>query len=180
MRSLMALMVGAAIWMGSTSIPSASNKQAGVASLNVREEFDLSTPGAAVAVTWSPRGSALAAASDYGDVLSVWDQAGHLINQIKRTGGGPTLGGSLAFVNGSSQLMFPPPETSNNSTAFAVWDVSTGTIIRTVDGPQPGDDYPLNRADHFMATPDQTLLVTATRGGKGWKGFQKNVTIYDT
>jgi WD40 repeat protein len=177
---LAGLVLAAGVWITTTSVPSAWSKASAAASLNVREEFDLATPGAAVAVTWSADGSALAAASNYGGVLTVWDRAGHLVNQIRRIGGGPTLGGSLAFVHGSSQLVFPPPETPNKSTAFAVWDVSTGQIIKTVDGPQPGDDSALNVADHFMATPDQTLLATATRAGDSWKNFRKNVTIYES
>jgi WD40 repeat protein len=159
-------------------IPSA--KGSGAAPLNFHEEMDLATPGAAVAVAWSADGSALAAASNFGGVLTVWDRAGHLVNQIRRIGGGPTLGGSLAFVHGSSQLVFPPPETPNNSTALAVWDVSTGQIIKTVDGPQPGDDSALNVAEHFMTTPDHALLAAATRTGGSWKNFRKNVTVYET
>jgi WD40 repeat protein len=131
-------------------------------------------------VTWSPDGSALAAASNYGGEFTIWDQAGKVINQIKRIGGGPTLGGSIAFLHGSSQLVFLPPGDADNSKAFAIWDVTTGKIVKTENGPQPDDDYPFNRADHFVTTPDQTLLATATRAGKAWKGFRRNVTVYDT
>jgi WD40 repeat protein len=173
------LHLAAVLWIITASTPSALANKAGVGFPNIREELDLATPGAAVAVTWSADGSALAAASNYGQVLTVWDRAGHLINQIQRIGGGPALGGSIAFAHGSSQLVFPPPETSNKSTAFAVWDVSSGRIITIVDGPQPDDEHTLNVAEHFMTTPDHTLLVAATRAGGSWKHFQKNVTVYD-
>ena len=159
---------------------SASTHEGGAATLKVREELDLATPGSAVAVTWSADGSALAAASNYGGVLTVWDRAGHLVRQIQRIGGGPTLGGSLAFIHGSSQLVFPPPQTPNASTALAVWDVSTGQIIKTVDGPQPGDESALNVAEHFMMTPDHALLAAATRTAGGWKNFRDNLIIYET
>lgn len=54
--------------------------------MNVREEIDLSTPGASVALAWSCDGSALAATSNYGSTFTIWDKAGHLINRFARTG----------------------------------------------------------------------------------------------
>jgi WD40 repeat protein len=141
--------------------------------------LDLPTPGVAVAVAWSRDGSTLAAASDYGGVLTVWDKTGRLLNQIRRAGGGPTLWGSIAFANGSSQLVFPPPQDAKNGDSFSVWDISTGKIIRTEIGPQPDGDYPLNRAQQFATSPDQTLLAVATGGNRGTKDLQKNVISYD-
>jgi len=147
---------------------------------NVRKVFDVPTPGAAVAVVWASDGSAIAAASQYGDVLTVWDSHGHRINQFKRVGGGPTVYGSIAFVAGSSRLVFPPPDAVPDSAAFSVWDVATGSIVRTVSGPQPDDDYPLNRAYHFMTSPDQAFLAMATFGNRGSRNLEKNVVVYDT
>ena len=147
---------------------------------NVRKVFDVPTPGAAVAVVWASDGSEIAAASQYGGILTVWDSHGHRINQFKRVGGGPTVYGSIAFVAGSSRLVFPPPEAVPDSAAFSVWDVASGSIVRTVDGPQPDDDYPLNRAYHFMTSPDQAFLAMATFGGRGSRTLEKNVVVYDT
>src|SRR5256884_6658493 len=56
---------------------------------------------------------------------------------------------SSDLVAGSSQLVFPPPDAVPNSAAFSVWVVASGAIVRTVSGPQPNDDYPLNRALHL-------------------------------
>lgn len=151
-----------------------------LSSLRIVEEIDLRTPGGAVAVTWSADGSALAAASSYGNVMTVWNREGHVINQMQRPGAGPVLGRSLAFVSGSSKLAFLPPEPAQGDAALAVWDVKSGAVLRTVVGPQPGDDYTNNRAEHFMVSPDQKRLATATRTGIAWQGFQKNVTIYET
>lgn len=145
--------------------------------IRVVSETELSTPGAGVAVAWSTDGTRLGAASQYGGVLTVWDQTGHLVNRIQRNGGGPTLGGSLAFVQGSSQIVFPPPGAADNDAAFSVWDTGSGRIVKTVSGPQPGGDYPFNRADHFMTSPDGTTLAMATRAGPGGN---KNIAIYDT
>jgi WD40 repeat protein len=148
--------------------------------LDIREQLNLPTQGAAVAVSWSPDGSALAAVSDYGGVITVWDRDGRTINKIKRIGGGPALEGSLAFVRDSSQVAFLPPESASDSAAFAVWDVSNGQLISLRNGPQPGEDYPLNRARIFVVSPNQALLVGATAGNQGKKNFQSNIFAYDT
>jgi hypothetical protein len=172
--------IAVGICVGPVSASPVWANHSGVSSMSIREKFDLHTPGAAVAVAWSSDSSTLAAASSYGGVLTVWDGNGRLVNQFKRTGDGPALGGSLAFVEGASQLVFYPPGGADKSMAFAVWEVATGRVIRTEYGPQPGEDYPLNRAQHFMTSSNQTLLAVATGGNRGSTHFEKNVVIYDT
>ncbi len=143
-------------------------------SIKLTKEFDLATRGAATAVAWSPDGSALAAASWYGEDLTVWNRSGSVLNGFKRIGGGPYPDNSLAFLNGSSQLLFPPPETPDNSTCVDVWDVATGQIVKAVPGPEPdSNNYARNRARHFVISPDQSLAAAApTVGGM--------VAIYET
>jgi WD40 repeat protein len=154
----------------------AQANQRAVLSLKVQEKFDLVTPGAAVAVTWSSDGSALAAVSNFGQAFTVWDRTGHLINQFTRHGGGPTLWGSLAFVNGSSELVFPPPADVPDSSSFSIWEIGSGQITRTLDGPQPEKGL-LNRAVHFMTSPDEDLLAVSLAEAKL---SEKNVVVYDT
>ena len=98
--------------------PSAVSRGAGTPSTNVRKVFDLTTPGAAVAVAWASDGSAIAAASDYGGVLTVWDSNGHRIQQITVTGGGPALGGrsrSLQALHSSFFRLRTPSRTAQHS-----------------------------------------------------------------
>jgi WD40 repeat protein len=143
-------------------------------SVKLAKEFDLPTRGAATAVTWTSDGSALAAASWYGEDLTVWDRSGSVRNTLKRIGGGPYPENSLAFVNGSSALLFPPPQTSDNSACLDVWDAATGIILKTVPGPDPdSNNYARNRARHFVVSADQSIAAAApTVGG--------NVAIYKT
>jgi hypothetical protein len=84
--AVVALAINAVIGVGSIGIRSALADPSGVFSTNVREEIDLSTPGASVALAWSRDGSALAATSNYGSTFTIWDKAGHLINRFARTG----------------------------------------------------------------------------------------------
>ncbi len=172
------LSVSTAAWVAFPPAATAA-ESSGAFSMNVHEKFNLTTPGGAVAVAWSSDGS-LAAASNYGGVITVWDPSGHLISQFKRNGGGPALGRAIAFVNSSSQLLFLPPEGAANNTALDVWDVATGQIVNSVDGPEPGKDYPLNRAQHFMTTPDQSILAAGTFGNRGIQGIRANIVTYDT
>ncbi|MGH6987399.1 MAG: WD40 repeat domain-containing protein [Caulobacteraceae bacterium] len=139
----------------------------------VKEEFEVSTPGAAVAVNWSPDGSRLAAASDYGGVLTVWDASGHRVSQMQKIGGGPNLWGSLSFVRGNSELLFQPPGDADADAAFSIWDVATGKLIDTVEGPDSGGGRP-NLAAWFAISSDQSLLAVANN----YRG--RNLFLYDT
>jgi WD40 repeat protein len=143
-------------------------------SVKVTQELDLPTRGAATAVCWAPDGSALAAASWYGEDLTVWDKSGSVISRFKRLGGGPYVFNSLAFVNGASALLFPPPQTPDNSTSLDVWDIATGKILKTVPGPDPDStNYARNRAEQFVVSADQSIAAAApTVGGA--------VAIYET
>ncbi|HVW69286.1 MAG TPA: hypothetical protein VHB68_09940, partial [Steroidobacteraceae bacterium] len=152
-----------------------ASKSSAASPVELARTLELPTPGAAVAVSWSPDSRFLVAASDYGNVLSIWDRSGKRVNQLHRLGGGPTLWGSISFLQGSSQVAFPPPDAAPHSTAFSIWDVRTGNPVRQVDGPQP--DY---RAQHFMTSPDQLLLAVATRGGGRRKNYNANLVIYNT
>jgi WD40 repeat protein len=152
----------------------------GAESVNVRKVADLATTRSAVAVAWAPDGSGLVAASDYGNVLTVWDRDRNRIREIRRAGGGPTLWGSVAFINGSTEVVFPPPGQVENRTAFAVWSVASGDILAMVDGPEPGGDYSLNRAQHFMATPNQQFLAVSTSGSAAASPLHANVIVYET
>jgi WD40 repeat protein len=148
--------------------------------VTLRKELDLPTPGEAVAVTWSADGKAIAAASNYGGDLTVWDRSGRVINQFKRIGGGPALEGSIAFVHGASQLVFPPPQNAADSASLAIWDIVTGQIVSSLPGPEPSRDYGLNRAAQFSNVPNKNLLAATTRGSGGLRNPNGNLITYST
>jgi hypothetical protein len=92
-----------------------------------------------------------------------------------RDGGGPTLGGSIAFLNGASEIVFPPPEKVPNGAAGAIsiWNVSSGEIVFTVDGPQPQGERALNLLEHFMVSPESVQKYLQTKAsGKSWRAMR--------
>jgi WD40 repeat protein len=168
-------------WTGAIEVnASTSAGNSNILRLTIREELDLPTPGAAVAVTWSADGSAIAAASNYGSTLTVWDRSGRIINQFKRAGGGPALEGSIAFVHDASQLAFPPPASVDSDATLAVWDVASGQIVTTIPGVEPGGNSGLNRATYFAAVPGKELLAAPTRGNGGPRNPHGNLITYST
>lgn len=158
--------VGAAMFVESGDVE-------GPGGIKISRKFDLATPGVPTAATWSPDGSTLAAASNYGQDVVVWDRSGNMINHFKRFGGGPFTFNSLSFVGGSSQLLFFPPENALESTAFDIWDVATGQVTKAIPGPAPTGHYQKNRAYNFVASPDQSLAAGAPFIGGA-------VVIYET
>ena len=130
---------------------------------------------------WSPDGSRLAAASDFGGTITVWDRSGRQISQFKRNGGGPALGGWIAFAAGSSEILFEPPDGVPDSVAFTIWDVASGRVVRSVDGPEATRDYPSNRATHLGISDSQDQVLLATLGLKDSPTDTiKDVSLYDT
>jgi WD40 repeat protein len=142
--------------------------------------------GAVVALAWSPDGQRLAAASDYGDSLTVWDSTGRKLTQFRNEAvDGPALaGGALVFLRGSSQLALPPPVDSINDAAIGLWDASLGVMVKTVSGPAPANPelpgtFP-NAAWNLATTPDQARLAAASGEGGIRNRYSYNLWIYDT
>ena len=144
------------------------------------------TRGAVVALAWSQNGQRLAAAYDYGNILTVWNSSGRKLTQFRNQAvGGPALGGgALIFLRGSSQLALPPPVDSINDAAIGLWDASMGAIVRTVPGPAPANpDLPgtfPNAAWNLATTPDQARLAAASGEGGIRNRYSYNLWIYDT
>ena len=134
---------------------------------------ELATTGVAVAVAWSSDGSSLAAASNYGNNLSIWTREGKKENEFP-TEGGPNVLGSLVFANGSSEVGFVPPDALPDSASISLWEVSSGRLIKTVVGPHPSGLIQDNRGKDFKTSPDQSLLALSTLARSS------NIAVYET
>jgi len=147
--------------------------------MTLEKQYELKTPGAAVAVAWSFDGTHLAAASNFGGDLTVWGPAGNVVSQFKRIGGGPALSGSLEFTHGNSQLVFAPPASAGSDVALTIWNVTDGSIAFSINGPEIGRDYAFNRGQIFLMSPNGRTLFISTIDSSGPPEFPSNVIIYD-
>jgi WD40 repeat protein len=129
------------------------------AQIHVHKDFDLTTTGTAVAVAWSADSSSVAAASNYGDTINIWNRDGKDINKFTRNDGGPAVSGSISFAHGTSELIFAPPLDTPDSVALSIWNTSSGKVVGNILGPQPNANYAFNRTPYFQVSPDGKYLV---------------------
>jgi WD40 repeat protein len=147
--------------------------------LEIRREYEVRTPGAAVAVAWSPDGSRLVAASNFGSNFTVWTSTGRLLEQYTKHGGGPHLTGDIAFADGGDEILFPPPDGASGDVGLGLWNSQSGRLERYVEGPEPEMNAGFNRGSHFAVSSDQSHLVLGTMV-PGWHwDIQRNVGLYD-
>jgi WD40 repeat protein len=135
--------------------------------------YELQTPGEISAVTWSSDGTKLAASSigqsgvipilppmyvpnPFGSLITIWDSDGHIYRQIKRPQPFFSYDDTFAFVAGDKQIATPPV---SNSSAFTLFDIDTGEVVREVPGLHPDKPRNVNGAKILVASPDQSVLA---------------------
>jgi len=111
---------------------------------------------AVLGVGWAPDGHLLAAYSDWGQLITLWNSDGARLKELNRREGGPDYGNSFVFLSGGKQLLTAAAHSSRVDwrLAFNLWDVDTGAVIRSIDGPEP-DKFPqYNMPVAFAASAD--------------------------
>lgn len=107
---------------------------------------------------WAVDGSKFAAYVNFGGMTArVWTRDGELVREFDRRGG--YQGNGLAFADGGRELVTPPASDRDQHTAFTVFDVERGTVLRKVEGPNPTEEVRLNAANLFVVSPDQSLVA---------------------
>ena len=131
-------------------------------SLKITKKFDVAIPHTPNAVAWSPDGSALAVSSNFGGNLTIIDNAGNKLLRLYHEVDGPCPQNTLvAFVNGASQVLFPPTPKSDDSILFVVRDAKNdGKIIKEVKGAIPGKEIGRNSPIAFAVSADQKLAAS--------------------
>jgi WD40 repeat protein len=127
----------------------------------------IDTGSQASAVAWSPDGSRLAAALENGTRIGVWDGAGRKLSEFPVGSGGPDVNSPLAFVAGSSQLMFDPPYGAADDVILSVRDASTGQIVKNIKAVLAAGASRLYYGHGFAISPDQELLAVKTLADGG-------------
>lgn len=167
---------------------------------HVAKIMQLATSGTTVAVAWSPDGSRIAAASDWNGIITIWDNAGRQLQSYRVPIDNAPLGGSLAFAEDASKLIFYPPLGAEGDITLAVRDAQDGTEISPIWGYEHGSTRGPARSYQFKVSPDHTVLAVTCLNhrpnrngseqyndivvyrGPDWKfmrSYQLPTTIYD-
>ena len=138
---------------------------------------------APTAVAWSPDGKRLAAFSDYGDHIQVWDVATGNVKVLTPHMVPMYVNNSFEFLS-NDELLTPANATEtpeDGRYAFSVWSVQSGALIKNVQGPRP--DH--NRVSTYTVSPDKSMAVGLNAGTgelkQGTREFGANpVPLYST
>ncbi len=176
-RAMMALFAG--LWGGTRVTKAAAGYNDEPAKLpalhGLERQSVLHLDAAAGGAAWSPDGAQLAAYSDFGRVITLWNsngtQRGELHRQVAYNGN------SLAFLPGSLSLVTPAINDAGvlRGTALTVWDLNASVPVREVAGPAPERPVQFNRALAFALAPQGDVLAAITSPLPG-----QPITLYDT
>jgi WD40 repeat protein len=142
----------------------------------------ITSPSAAIAVAWSADGSRIAAASNYGRQITVWDKFGRQLRLIDTQAEGPVLGASIAFGANRSQVVYDPPGNASSDVALAVWDVDSGKIVKLIRGPcTNGAVLPgANRGEIYTSDPKGRYIVSVSQAAREASVTCNGVVVYST
>lgn len=161
--------VRAAPDVGITRVAAAESGVAAKAPIpNLQLVHELQTLGQIAAVTWSSDGTKLAASSigpsavipilppmyvpnAFGSLITIWDSDGHLYRQIKRPDPFFAYNDTFAFVAGDKQIATPP--VSGGASAFSLFDIDTGEVVREIPGLYPDKPRNVNGAKALILNP---------------------------
>jgi WD40 repeat protein len=117
-------------------------------------------------VGWAPDGHDLATYCDSGQLITLWNSDGARLKELVRREGGPDYGNSFVFLSNGKLLLTAAAHSSRADwrLAFNLWDVDTGAVIRSIDGPEP-DKFPqYNMPVAFAASADgQSVAFTSNQ-----------------
>ncbi|WP_428488269.1 WD40 repeat domain-containing protein [Rhodopila sp.] len=110
-------------------------------------------------VTWSSDSKQIASYSNWGNLITVWNENGSILKEIPREGDHYT-GNALAFVRGNTQLAARPVSYRNGGDAVNVYDITTGNVVDRLPGPGRPDQWqPVNAARVLASSPNESLLA---------------------
>jgi hypothetical protein len=157
---------------------------------NLQLVQELETPGPVTTLVWNSDGTKLAAgnigqpqtvpvpmippmrlANIFGMLITIFHSDGRIAQQIRRTTSFFLHDDRFAFVTDNKLLATPPP--LDQTTAFALFDVDTGELVREIPGLHPGRPRNVNGAKVLVSSPDQTILAVIFG-----RAIEQNARIY--
>jgi WD40 repeat protein len=132
---------------------------------------------APTAVAWSADGGHLAAISDAGKHIEVWDTAGGTTKVLTSGGFGPSVSSSLEFLIGNELLTPPKMQKSleEDNLSFSIWDIQNGSLVKSVEGPFPDKPWRNNFFHVYTISPDKRLVAASPL-----EPTAKLITLYST
>ncbi|MCP3385975.1 hypothetical protein NLM31_36865 [Bradyrhizobium sp. CCGUVB4N] len=144
----------------------------------------LSDQIAPTAVAWSPDGKKIAAISNYGNRIEVWNTEGGSPKVIGVSTG--DLSNSFEFLD-NDNILAPSnaPMTPDASLwGLSVWSAKDGSFVRGIASQHPEKDF---RYNTYTLSPDRSLAVAVAPGANGFakpgpaQEFGENpVPVYST
>lgn len=146
---------------------------------------ELSTPAAALiyhdaptAVAWSSDGKKLAAFSDYGKRINVWDINTKNVTILNTSMGyAPYVDTSIEFL--VNDTLLAPPEMHetprDDHLGFSIWSLQGGAAVQNVEGPFPTKGWRDNFTEVYTVSPDKHMAA-----GIPLAPLAGTVTIYST
>ncbi len=114
-------------------------------------------------IAWSPQGQALAAYSQYGQEITLWNVNGTQLENLHRAIFAPYVENSIAFL--ADNLLLTPPDRSasqSEGSVFGVWDTNHKVLLENVNGTAPNAGWRANWAYFFAVSTDKTTAAMIT------------------
>jgi WD40 repeat protein len=113
-------------------------------------------------IIWSGDSSRVAAYSNRGHRINVWDREGHLLSELSRSRR-LIFGHGLGFLDRGGELVTAPATIESTNSLLSIFDLATGAVVRDLPGPKPGEKLG-NEALEIAVSPDESTIAAVTGG----------------
>jgi WD40 repeat protein len=113
------------------------------------------------AIAWGPDGSKLAALSNFGSLITIWDtHSWRKIREISQFGG-TYAGDSLAWTSDGMVIASAGAKVPEDGIySLNLWNPETGELVKRIPGPPiPEGTWKHNQASKFVLSNDKSLLA---------------------
>jgi WD40 repeat protein len=113
-------------------------------------------------IIWSQDSSKVAAYSNWGHQVSIWNRDGNLLSELSRSRR-LIFGHGLGFLDHDRQVVTAPASITSTDSLLSIFDVATRSVVHDVPGPRPGEKLG-NEALLIAVSPDESMIAAVTGG----------------